>query len=709
MPPPGGFKQQRVATDPFSIMSSSAKGGPRMRILHVALGGCLKAPPVEYGITEDTGGHIAYVLGAAMAQARDPRVRSVDIVTRAFGDPALDPVHADPVQSVAPGCTIRRLVTHDMRYLSKESLQAHLPALSRAFCDLLRGMAERPDIIHAHFADAAVLARAAQAEFEIEWTYTPHSLALQKAGAADCTQLQERIRAERAAVAGAGAIIVSSRDEAERQLLPYGADSEGRTHRINPGVSLDRDRGPGAGRDLIAPFLRDAAKPILLAIARPVRKKNLGALVEAYAASPALQDRANLVIVAGLRHGINAGPEEQAGVIRDLFDRVDRYGLWGMVALPARHDGAQIRSLYALAAEGGVFVNPALHEPFGLTLIEAAQAGVPVVATCDGGPVDILQQLEAGRLVDPTNPQDIAAACLQMLDHPRRDWLAQKARHKARAAFNWDRWAAASIQVYAGLRPIRSRQDGPVTRILGSDIDGTLTGCVQSAGRFGTWHEMRPRGLMFAVATGRSAPEARRVLREWQLPEPDLFITSVGSEIWRRDGQGGLTLCGEYADHLSGDWDRDAVTATLQGTGIAWQPHYEQRRWKLSLLGDAGDATAVARALADAGLAAHVIASHGRFIDVLPVRAGKAAALRFEAERHGLSLAQCITAGDSGNDRDMLIASGASILPANAYDELAGITGADIFRSRDRHAAGVLDGLRRLGLTVTPKPKVQHA
>ena len=40
-----------------------------MRILHIALAGCLKAPPVDYGITEDTGGHIAYVLGAAVAQS----------------------------------------------------------------------------------------------------------------------------------------------------------------------------------------------------------------------------------------------------------------------------------------------------------------------------------------------------------------------------------------------------------------------------------------------------------------------------------------------------------------------------------------------------------------------------------------------------------------------------------------------------------------
>lgn len=37
----------------------------------------------------------------------------------------------------------------------------------------------------------------------------------------------------------------------------------------------------------------------------------------------------------------------------------------------------------------GVFINPALVEPFGLTLIEAAAHGLPMVATKNGGPVDI--------------------------------------------------------------------------------------------------------------------------------------------------------------------------------------------------------------------------------------------------------------------------------------------------------------------------------
>jgi glycosyltransferase involved in cell wall biosynthesis len=53
----------------------------------------------------------------------------------------------------------------------------------------------------------------------------------------------------------------------------------------------------------------------------------------------------------------------------------------------------------------GVFVNPALVEPFGLTLIEAAAYGLPMVATKNGGPVDI-QRVSVSGLVTRCGTSD---------------------------------------------------------------------------------------------------------------------------------------------------------------------------------------------------------------------------------------------------------------------------------------------------------------
>ncbi len=91
-------------------------------------------------------------------------------------------------------------------------------------------------------------------------------------------------------------------------------------------------------------------------------------------------------------------------------------------------------------------------------------------------------------------------------------------------------------------------------------------------------------------------------------------------------------------------------------------------------------------------MSARVVASHGRFIDLLPPRGGKAAALRYLAERAGLAMSATIAAGDSGNDLDMLRAAGRALVPSNALPELR-LEGAHVLRSPYDHAWGILDGL----------------
>ncbi len=660
-----------------------------MRIVHIALGGCLKAPPVAYGLTGDTGGHIAYVLGAARAQAA--RGDRVEIVTRAFDDPRLGAVHAAPREEVAPGCTIRRIAGARPGYLSKEALAAEIPSLAEAFLDLLRAEGA-PDLIHAHFADAAELARAAEAAFGTPWILTTHSLGRDLARAAGPADpgLGGRIARERAALEGAHAVIASSRDEAERQIAAYGTGAEGRTHRVNPGATLSGPGDPGAARALIAPHLDDPDRPIVLAVARPIPKKNLMALLEAYGASPELQAAANLVIVAG-QHP--AGPDAAGGEVReDLAAAVERLGLRGRVALPPRHTSCEVAGLYALAARGGVFCNPALTEPFGLTLVEAAQSGVPLVATRNGGPADIVRAIGAGRLVDPSDRAGIAAALLAWLGDDLRGARARGAQARALALFDWSRWAERVAAIAADLSaPVPA--EGPATDLLASDIDNTLTGDAAGAARFARWAADRPAGLRFVVATGRPVTEARRVLADWGLPLPDAFVTACGSEIWRWTGPGRLALCRAWADRL--DWPRDAVVRTLARAGAVTQEPREQRPWKLGYLGGAAEAARLAKTLREAGLPARVVPSHGRLIDVLPRAAGKANAIRFEAARAGVPAHRCVVAGDSGNDADMLAAFDRAILPANALAEIAGLPG---HRSAAAHADGVLEGLARFGL-----------
>ena len=78
-----------------------------------------------------------------------------------------------------------------------------------------------------------------------------------------------------------------------------------------------------------------------------------------------------------------------------------RQNLYGKVAYPKKHSPANIPALYRWAASrGGLFVNPALTEPFGLTLLEASSCGLPIISTDDGGPKEINSKCDNGLLVD---------------------------------------------------------------------------------------------------------------------------------------------------------------------------------------------------------------------------------------------------------------------------------------------------------------------
>ena len=424
-----------------------------MFILHLALGGCLKAPPVRFGVTADTGGHIAYVLNAVVAQAALSSVTRISVVTRLFDDDQLGFEHGLSSEPLGDKITIDRVATARRTYLEKAALAADLPAFTDALCSHLAMLPRLPDVIHAHFADAAAVALAVRKRLDIPLVYTPHALGINKrAERCSSEALDGRIAAEGYAIAMADAIVVSTRDEADRQLHAYGiADAAARIHRLPPGVP--HHRRPDASTtllDRLGDWLHDPHKPIVLAIARPVRKKNLAALVRAYGVAPELTDRANLVILAGQHDGRSSAEEQE--VVRELGRLCNDKRLRGRAALPPQHDSADVSALYERAALGGVFVNPALHEPFGLTLIEAAAAGAPVVATCNGGPVEIVDTIGHGLLVDPRDDTAIGMACLRIVsDADLHHRLSQAARCNAHR-YNWSSYAEQSVSLYASLR-----------------------------------------------------------------------------------------------------------------------------------------------------------------------------------------------------------------------------------------------------------------
>ena len=81
-----------------------------------------------------------------------------------------------------------------------------------------------------------------------------------------------------------------------------------------------------------------------------------------------LKSKYNLVLILGTRQDLRLLDKQQKDVFQQIFDLVDRYDLYGQVAYPKYHRRDQIPAMYRwVANKCGLFVNPALTEPFGLT------------------------------------------------------------------------------------------------------------------------------------------------------------------------------------------------------------------------------------------------------------------------------------------------------------------------------------------------------
>ncbi|MGB7409237.1 MAG: HAD-IIB family hydrolase [Pontixanthobacter sp.] len=659
---------------------------------------------MSYGITEDTGGHITYVLGEMRALAQRDDVSHAEIVTRLFDAPELGAVHGQPSEVLGPKVSITRIDSGDRRYLAKESLAADRRAYADALIAELRARDHLPDLIHAHFADAADVARRVEQALGIPFIYTAHSLGIDKmkSGGSEMA-LRARIAEEDAAIRHASAIIGSSRDECERQICAYSSAQVDRIHVIPPGIDRytagNSDENIAAAQHLIAPFLRDPNKPTILTIARPVRKKNLIALLDAFATNSHLRSHCNLVVLAGQRNDLDSGEAEHCEVLTELVNAIDRYDLYGSIAYPKKHSAQHTDGLYRLAAKnGGVFVNPALVEPYGLTICEAATYGLPVIATNVGGPVDSVRELGHGELVDPTDRDRISAAIIQMINDDQRWNVLSNNGLRNSEAMSWANYAEQFMQLAQSILSRKATfptaDTAQYRSLVVSDLDNTLTGCNRGARRLADFFARRS-GFGFVAATGRSIIEAQRIVREWGLPDPLAWITSTGSEIyWRRDGR--LVRDSEFDCMIMPDWNPDAVRKALAKIeGLMPQPIYEQRQFKRSYFYQ-NDATIdrVVRALRDGDQDVRIIPSHGDLLDILPKNAGKGRAMQHVARMLDIPAERVVAIGDSGNDIDMLTMCQNAVMVGNYAPELASLSNRpNVYVSRRHNAAGALEGI----------------
>lgn len=522
--------------------------------------------------------------------------------------------------------------------------------------------------------------------------------------------INPRIDGEERALSIAEFVVASTEQEVKEQYKQYENYNKKKMKVIPPGVDIDKFmRRFDDFSDIeskVEPFLKNKSKKTILAISRADEKKNVKTLVETYGESAELQEKANLILILGNREDIDELDAGARKVIARVFRLVDKYDLYGSCAYPKHHEPDDIPKFYQYAKKsGGVFVNIAHTEPFGLTLIEAAAAGIPVVATNDGGPQDIIKNCGNGTLVAPTDKKAIEKAILGLLEDDKKWQTCSSEGEKAVIEkYSWKSHVETYLEKIESILPKYKKHNislkplqkfSLMDKLLICDIDNTLLGDKNSLGELVEFIRRKEFNMGFGIATGRHLESAEAVLKEWDVPTPDVMITSVGSEIYYQKKK--IQDLGWYR-HINKNWKRNKILDILSGVeGLELQADVNQRDHKISYIVDSSvrnPTRQVRMALRKASVPVNVIYSHNEFLDVLPFRASKGQAVRYIALKWGIEFSNILVAGDSGNDEDMLKGASLAIVVGNYSKELEKLKGkADIYFANTNFAAGILEGI----------------
>jgi sucrose-phosphate synthase len=705
-----------------------------------SLHGLIRSENLEMGRDADTGGQIKYVLELCRTLSELEGIRQVDLFTRWISDKSVSSDYARPVEIVTDKFRIVRIRCGGAKYMRKELLWPHLDEYTDKTIKFMKSEALIPDIVHGHYPDAGAVALELSLIFGIPFIYTGHSMGrvkkekllhdgMKESDINKKYRIDQRIQVEEEVLRHADLIITSTRQEITDQYGIYSNAALPIYEVIPPGIGMEKfypyyhhslqgNESEGEEtlyaiasltKELNRFFLRPE-KPLILTLCRPDKRKNIQGLIKAYGEDRELQTMANLAVFAGIRRDISEMEENERNVLTDMLLLMDKYDLYGKMAIPKKHNFEyEVPELYRIAAEKrGVFVNPALTEPFGLTLLEASATGLPIVATNDGGPRDIMENCQNGLLVDPTDTRAIARAVKNIIANDETwDTYSKNGVMNARAHYTWARHAETYMDRITRLKGTatdlkRAVPKNPIGRRLAglnyyliTDIDNTLIGADNS--RLKDLVEILEENrevIGFGIATGRTVDSAAAFLEKHGVVHPDILICSVGTELYYGRE---LHRSHGWKAHIAHKWNRERIVGVLKNIDfLEYQEEATQRDFKVSYYMEPGkDRLAIVHdRLLKCKCRYHLIYSAGEFLDILPYRASKGKAIRYLSYKWGIPLMNFLVCGDSGNDEEMLRGEPLAVVVGNYREELEPLKGAKhVYFAKESFAGGIIEGI----------------
>jgi sucrose-phosphate synthase len=705
--------------------------------------GLIRFNDPEIGRDRDTGGQVKYVLELLENLSHHPQIRKVDLFTRRIVDKRVSSSYEKEIEIVNDKARIVRITCGGNAYRAKETLWDHLDEFVDKTIRFIEKQDDFPNVVHGHYADGNYIAGQISEVFGIPFMATGHSLGRNKKNILlregmtddkidDKFNMARRIEEEENVLVSADMIIVSTDHEINTQYGLYKNKEKSRFQIIPPGVNTDlfypfyrfdmpsfkmtieQEQALYRVNSDIERFLFNPAKPLILSIGRADKRKNFETIIQSYGQDKELQAMANLAIFAGVRKDITKMAADEQDILTNLLLLLDKYDLYGKMAIPKKNDPTlDVPEIYRVAARRkGVFVNATPGENFGLTIVEAAACGLPVVASPSGGPKEILEHCQNGLLVDVENPTAIADALKKIIadqgvwdqysangilaTNQRYSWTAHCNRYME-IVDDLFKHKDTGVPAFANKTPF-GKKLAKAKQFIISDLDGTLIEGSQVDGlnELTQWIHEHKDDVVFGVASGRNRDITAEAFENYNLPAPDVLICSAGSEIYYTKK---FIPDNGWESHIDYQWKRHELQRELaKFPGIRLQEPAAQWRFKLSYYVDENfdedEMANLYKFLDDRRLRAKILLTDNKFLDLLPFRASKGNAVRYLSYKWKVPLEHFITAGNSGNDKDMLIGKTKGIVVANYSPELEELRNNKfIYFTRYPLAKGVLEGI----------------
>lgn len=472
----------QIATKPAPAVSP-VRGRGGLRIAQVLMQGRVDADLTAAG-TGDGGGLITLQVGLTRELARHEHVDDAYLITRLIDDGSGR--FTQRQQPLGDG-TLARIDFGGPGYIATADMWGHRSELERKLRRFL--IDHGPfDALHLRFADVGtfVAARLGE-ELDIPVFFTlapdPHAVIaageesgeLTRRGFADVERRQHYVfrawlvdwmlgRADRLALLPRPrrqeqfedlmAVDVST---PRFSVIPEGIDylrTEEARREIAALDSMERARQVVLDLDGAVAAMTPERRglPTILTVGRLHPVKGMHRVVAAWAGDPEIRSQYNLVIVGG---NLDEPSRDERLTLAEIARALNGKGSDGLVMLGGRsHE--EVALLMAATEAGtpgvigpaGIYVSGSEKEEFGLAIVEALAAGLPVVAPRSGGPATYIEDGFTGFLAD-TRDVDSIRAGIRWADRARHSRLrADASRKTIRTKYSLSAMADGLVELY---------------------------------------------------------------------------------------------------------------------------------------------------------------------------------------------------------------------------------------------------------------------